>query len=72
MGDQDEDRFQLKYPDDLDNIIFYIRNIKKAAKNPTGGAVGSTNTGFNQKGSSFSSFSSFGKGSSFGQKKAQE
>ena len=30
--DETEDKFKNFYPDDLDNLVYFIRSLKKAAK----------------------------------------
>ena len=64
--DETEEKFKRFYPDDLENLVYFVRNMKKAAKVP-GNGLGSTSTGVTPKSTSFSSFAI--KGSSFGQKK---
>lgn len=64
---QDDDNFNRFYPDDLENIISFIRMISKGSMNKNGnGPPVAANT----KGTSFSSFAS--KQSSFGAKKINQ
>jgi len=42
--DEIEDKYKKLYPDDLENLIYFIRSLKKAAKVP-GNGLGSASTG---------------------------
>lgn len=61
---QDDDNFNRFYPDDLENIVSFIRMISKCSMNNVGSGPPVT---ANTKGTGFSSFAT--KQSSFGAKK---